>query len=110
MRRRWLVCTAITAGLLLPAGLAVWLTTPPPQPVNRANFERIQAGMTRAEVEAILHCPPGDYGADPRIRLIIGFGDLPWGRWEVWTRACITIANLLTIRRTFPRNITFMRL
>src|SRR5262249_25897299 len=41
-------------GTLVPA-------LPRPSPVTFANDERISKGVTRAEVEAILGGPPGDY-------------------------------------------------
>jgi hypothetical protein len=35
-----------------------------PPGITRANYDKIEAGMTKAEVEAILGCPPGNFGAD----------------------------------------------
>src|SRR5262245_26561939 len=52
MRRLvWLVVPAILA-----AGLFVFLGWTAPR-INRAAFEEIQSGMTRAEVEHLLNCP-----------------------------------------------------
>jgi hypothetical protein len=56
--------------LVAMAGLAVVVTVgavvlwPRADRVTRANYERIQIGMTRADVEAILG-PPGDYTTGP---------------------------------------------
>jgi hypothetical protein len=33
----------------------------PPHRISRASFEQIREGMTRAEVEALLGVPPGEY-------------------------------------------------
>src|SRR5690242_19972917 len=49
--------------LVCLAALTVLLVFPfaPEEPISQANFDRIQPCMTRAEVEAILHGPPGEY-------------------------------------------------
>jgi hypothetical protein len=49
----------VASGAVLP--LVLWLE---PDPITRANFNRIKDGMRRAEVEAILG-PPGDYTTGP---------------------------------------------
>jgi hypothetical protein len=51
--------------------------------INEANFNRIQEGMTKAELEEIFGCPPGNYGrrsvpVDMRFR----HGDSPSEKWE----------------------------
>jgi hypothetical protein len=48
--------------VLLRAFLALALPRPPR--VTRANFERVKAGMSRADVEVVLG-PPGDYTTGP---------------------------------------------
>jgi hypothetical protein len=45
---------------VLTAGVAMLRPRPEQDRITPANFERIQRGMTRAEVEAILG-PPGDF-------------------------------------------------
>jgi hypothetical protein len=58
-RRRALVLAVIGAALALAGG--VWLLWPEPHPsINRGSAAKIQAGMTPAEVEAILGGPPRD--------------------------------------------------
>lgn len=54
----------VVACLALAVGLGIWFVTRP-HPVNETNFNRIRVGMTQAEVEAILGCPPGDYATRP---------------------------------------------
>jgi hypothetical protein len=49
--RRWLLITVPLAG---PLAIALWLSTGRAHPITKANFERINYGMTRAEVDAIL--------------------------------------------------------
>jgi hypothetical protein len=63
MRRRTLL--VVLAGLaVVVAAVAVVLWPRPPSRITRANYDRIRAGMTRAEVETILG-PPGDYRSAP---------------------------------------------
>jgi hypothetical protein len=78
MRRRKL--------LLVLAGLAVvfcaagaFLLWVQPSSVTRENCDRIKAGMSRAEVEAILG-PPGDYTTGPRVQIIMESGGLEMHR------------------------------
>jgi hypothetical protein len=61
-RLRWLVCLAV---VLVLVGVLVHLLFPSASPVTRVAFDRIQTGMTQAEVEAILGGPPGDYRTRP---------------------------------------------
>jgi hypothetical protein len=58
MRRRTLLVTLAGMAVVVAAGAVVlW---PREDRVTRANYDRIQIGMNRANVEAILG-PPGDY-------------------------------------------------
>jgi hypothetical protein len=57
--RRWTLLVAL-AGLAVVVAAGVVVLWPRADRVTRANYERIQIGMTRADVEAILG-PPGDY-------------------------------------------------
>lgn len=73
MRKRlpWLAVAVVVAGA---AGYLAWshsrpaAFTPTPSGVTRANFERIEVGMTEAEVERILGGPPGVYTNRPDIQ------------------------------------------
>jgi hypothetical protein len=61
---------ALLVALLLTglAGVLSLLVSSRDKPgVTLANFEKLKAGMTRAEVEELLGGPPGEYG-DPRWR------------------------------------------
>jgi hypothetical protein len=55
----------LLAVALVLFGATLALVLPRHCPVNRAAFERIKPGMTRAEVHAILGGPPGDYRTRP---------------------------------------------
>src|SRR5262245_14338544 len=59
MRRRTLLVAL--AGLAVTVPVAAWLLWPGQDEITPENYERIKAGMSRAEVEAILGGPPGDY-------------------------------------------------
>ncbi len=60
--RKYLIAGLAVA--LLLGGALFALLRPWHCPVNRAAFERIKEGMTRAEVEKILGGPAGDYRTD----------------------------------------------
>jgi hypothetical protein len=62
MRNSLFACLAV---VLVLAGGLIALLGPRHCPVNRAAFERVENGMTRAEVHAILGGPPGDYRTQP---------------------------------------------
>ena len=57
--------------------------------VTRVNFERIQDGMTEAEVNTLLGGPPGEYRSEPGF-FLVGPGHIPrsersrGGKLEVW--------------------------
>lgn len=56
-------------------------------PIRYQNFDRIQEGMTRAEVETLLGCPPGDHTTGPvefdsdDMGILIIALDMRQGRW-----------------------------
>ena len=60
MKKRWFLRLALVA-ILGTAGFVAFLLTQPRSPINLQNFEKIQIGMTLAEVEAIIGLSPGDY-------------------------------------------------
>jgi hypothetical protein len=43
---------------------AIWLFAPTQGPINRKAFSRIQLGMSKADVWAIMMLEPGDYSTD----------------------------------------------
>jgi hypothetical protein len=64
--RRKLV-VALVAVILGLTAFAGWSAFPAvPHRINRASYERIHRGMTRAEVETLLSGPAGDYTTTPR--------------------------------------------
>jgi hypothetical protein len=62
------VLAGLTFSLLLFGILVTLLLPPRASRVTRANYERIEEGMSRAEVEEILGGPPGDYRTRPTRR------------------------------------------
>src|SRR5258707_1119920 len=55
-KKWWLITAAIVAGCIgLLVGIAALF--PPPPAVTKENFDRIEVGMTRAQVEAIFGKP-----------------------------------------------------
>jgi hypothetical protein len=62
MRRRKLL--VVLAGLAVVAAAGVVVLRPREDRITRANYDRIQIGMSRAHVEAILG-PQGDYTTAP---------------------------------------------
>ncbi len=64
-RKRPLVAAGALAGL---AGLGMLVVTHLPEPsgVTYANFQRVQVGMSQAEVEAIFDGPPRDTAPNGR--------------------------------------------
>jgi len=56
-RKRWLLLGLLVLGIA--GAVIVTLMLLPPKPgVTKENFDRIEIGMARAEVEAIFGCPP----------------------------------------------------
>jgi hypothetical protein len=75
----WLV---VPAGLLLLLGMLLPVLFPGPSRVTPAAVARVRVGMTRADVEAILGGPPGDYRTMP-VRPDFGSGgEVNWERWQ----------------------------
>src|SRR5262245_20880261 len=63
--RAWKVGLGLLVAAMLAFGMLVPLGLPRRCPVNRAAFERIEEGMSVAEVEKILGGPEGDYRVEP---------------------------------------------
>jgi hypothetical protein len=63
VRRRTLLVVLAGLAVVVAAGVVV-LWPRPPSRITRENYDRIRAGMTRAEIETILG-PPGDYTTAP---------------------------------------------
>jgi hypothetical protein len=79
-------------GLLLIALLAAaLLLAPTPRrasAITRENFDRIQVGMTKADVEAILGGPPGKYTDRPDP---VDYHGISFRHWWIGDEAVITI-------------------
>jgi hypothetical protein len=66
MRRRSLL--VLLAGLAMVVAALEFVLWPRPDRITHENFDRIRAGMTMADVEAILGGPPGEYRTGPTVR------------------------------------------
>jgi hypothetical protein len=74
MRNRWRLWLGIFLLALFVIGGFTAYCLYDPSPIRYANFEQIQNGMTRADVEVLLGCPAGDYSTGP-VEFEFGFGD-----------------------------------
>jgi len=61
MRKRRAIWAAVAVAVLSAALLLLDLTSAPWTSTDQAGYHRIKAGMSLAEVEAVLGRPPGDY-------------------------------------------------
>jgi hypothetical protein len=59
-RHRYLVLAAVVA-----IGMMLRSSKESESKINRENYEKIQGGMTRADVEELFGCPPGRYNTRP---------------------------------------------
>src|SRR5947209_5208858 len=82
---KWLILGA-AAALLFVAGCVIVLCLPRPEcPVHSASAARVIPGMTRAEVEAILGGPPGDYRVRSRaVTIDVALAPVPGRVLEKW--------------------------
>ena len=91
-KKRWIVLAGILAACVC-ATLAVLALLPPRPGVTLANIERIEKGMTLAEVEKILGGPGEISASDP----LSGFSSIdPWGR-EIWVSGPCIIDSSRTV-------------
>ena len=65
MKARILLGTALLALLAVAGSFSVVWFTRPTHRINRVSFGQMKQGMTKDEVEALLGCPPGDFGTAP---------------------------------------------
>ena len=83
MRRRKLLVALAVGVVVAAAAVVLW---PRPDRITQENCDRIEKGMSQAEVEAILGGPPGDYTTRqvyvlmPIISLVLEI--LPPIRWQ----------------------------
>jgi hypothetical protein len=52
--------------------------------LHREDIERIGVGMTRAEVESALGCPPGEYNSRPVQTAPLGLKYSHMNGWDSW--------------------------
>jgi hypothetical protein len=67
-KRRTLVFIALA---IIAIGVGIYLCWPRSPRFTEEQFARIHNGMTLAEVEAVLGCPPGNYSADGQLLILV---------------------------------------
>ena len=78
-KRRWFLLLGV-----LPLGLLILVAVGVHQardrgPIRYANLDKIEGGMSMAEVEELLGCPPGNYASGPMQRkLVAADGESVW--------------------------------
>lgn len=88
--RRFVIFAAIVLVLAVVGGLVWMLIAPvlsPGKMLNVGGFAQIKAGMTQAELEALLGGPPGNYGRHANgtsMMTLEGFETPPDAREEIW--------------------------
>jgi hypothetical protein len=60
MKKRWFI-TGVVVLLAVVTVMGLFIPRPRQPPISREQFERIEQGMSREEVETILGAPPGYY-------------------------------------------------
>jgi hypothetical protein len=80
MRRRWFIVGGV---VLLAVVTVVGQVIPRPRrpQVSREDFSRIEKGMSREEVEAIIGGPPGDYTTRYYFPPPLGSHYIRWQTW-----------------------------
>ena len=88
-RRRWFcVLSGLLLGLIVFAGFCVYQARDR-GPIRYENLDKVQVGMTLAEVEKLLACPPGNHASGPMQAKFVagpeesGYLDMPFSRAEV---------------------------
>jgi hypothetical protein len=79
MRKRTKVALLLVVGIAVLAGTA-YLLLKPASPINPWAYQRIKAGMTQKEVEAVFGLPAGDYRTPERVAAR-QFPDTTLGMW-----------------------------
>ena len=80
-KRRW-GKYVLAAVVLLIVGIVTWCSIRPRPHLHLQMIERLQFGMTLAEVESIVRSPPGNYGIGPgkvnqvRVKTLNGFSGI----------------------------------
>jgi hypothetical protein len=67
MRKRTKVALVLVVGAAVIAGTA-YLLLKPASPINPWAYQRIKAGMTQRDVEAVFGLPAGDYRTPDRVK------------------------------------------
>jgi hypothetical protein len=78
-----LICIPVVLAVAAIITAVVLFVTGPRRPMaSKADCDRIEIGMTCAEVEHILGGPPGDYHTQPSIPPPLGIRYAHWYRWQ----------------------------
>lgn len=87
VRRRLGWCGLALLLLAIPVGLILLLARATEPRVTRAKLELVREGMTRAEVEALIGVPPGDYASGTVFSdcKFVERPEKPWAYSAEWT-------------------------
>jgi hypothetical protein len=78
-----LICIPVVLALAaIITAVALYITSPRRPMASQADCDRLQVGMTRAEVEQILGGPPGDYRTRDSITPYLQLQDGSWDEWQ----------------------------
>ncbi len=80
MQKRWRLCVLSLLAILLATCIA-WIVVRSGPRISPAAYAQIKVGMTKAEVEALIAAPPGDYSAGG-IRFMMTDIEPPDPTWE----------------------------
>jgi hypothetical protein len=97
------------------AGALLALVLPRHCPVTRAAYERIEPGMTQADVEQILGGPPGDYRTRPVHANLTSGGGISWTIWvgdegEAWVCFEHRVVSVTTFREAKDEPVGLLEL
>jgi hypothetical protein len=80
-----LVCSpAVLALAAIIVAVVIFITSPRRPMASQADCDRIEVGMSLAEVEHILGGPPGNYGTGPSVPPPLPYGNryMSWDEWQ----------------------------
>jgi outer membrane protein assembly factor BamE (lipoprotein component of BamABCDE complex) len=78
-----LICIPVVLAVAAIITAVVFYSTSPRRPTaSQADCDRVQVGMTRAQVEHVLGGPPGDYRTRDSFTRNVGLYYVFWDEWK----------------------------
>lgn len=106
MRRRISFCLVIFCSIAGAIFVATWFVLAPSHRITEENIRKIQAGMSVADVEAILGAPPGDYSTHAvRFTGSPLMGGIPICDWDLPAIAWTSNETKVVVTLNFERRI-----